>query len=111
MNYTEQLTDGRWQKKRLEIFQRDNFKCRCCKTTNKLTVHHLYYVPKTMIWDYDDEGLITICKECHNKITFDLAKLSGIIAFKILTGEFDLFNLFNEIDYKSEYTLLNIKNK
>jgi 5-methylcytosine-specific restriction endonuclease McrA len=30
--YSEKLRDPRWQKKRLEIFQRDNFICQNCKT-------------------------------------------------------------------------------
>ena len=33
--YTELLKDPRWQKKRLEIYERDNFTCNQCKNTKK----------------------------------------------------------------------------
>jgi len=33
-----------WQKKRLEIMERDNFKCRSCgEDTKILNIHHRYY--------------------------------------------------------------------
>lgn len=64
MTYSEKLKDPRWQKKRLEIFQRDSFKCTLCgddKTT--LHVHHLDYDGDP--WDIDNQYLITHCQHCH----------------------------------------------
>jgi hypothetical protein len=64
--YYEKLKDPRWQKKRLEIFQRDDFTCqRCYSTENTLNVHHLYYIPDREPWDYPNDILITLCQECH----------------------------------------------
>jgi 5-methylcytosine-specific restriction endonuclease McrA len=91
-SYSDQIKDGRWQRKRLEIMQRDDFKCRCCGSQNNLTVHHIYYLPNKMIWEYDNEGLITVCMEHHEMLNVELSKLSGIIAFKLLNGELNLFN-------------------
>lgn len=62
--YSEKLRDPRWQKKRLEIMQRDNFTCRwCCDTKKTLNVHHLKYSGNP--WEADTEYLITVCEECH----------------------------------------------
>ena len=65
--YSEKLKDPRWQKKRLEILQRDNFTCqRCDDKTTTLIVHHKDYLPKSEPWDYPDILLITLCEDCHN---------------------------------------------
>ena len=64
--YSDKLKDPRWQKKRLEIMQRDEFMCQCCyDTESMLTVHHKYYIHGKDPWDYPDELLITLCNNCH----------------------------------------------
>lgn len=66
LDYKEQLKSPKWQKKRLEIMQRDNFTCQICGETEKqLHVHHLTYLPGRNIWDYSAKHLITVCEECH----------------------------------------------
>lgn len=91
MTYKEQLKHPKWQRKRLEIFDRDKWKCLICNTegdeTNQLTIHHLYYLPGLMAWDYEDESLKTCCAKCHHILTFDLSKLSGLIAWQIITSK------------------------
>ncbi len=96
MNYKEQINDPKWQKKRLFIFERDNFTCRTCNNKEKqLHVHHLYYLPKLLIWEYEDESLVTVCKDCHEILTKELGKLSGLIAFQILQSKYDFINNCN----------------
>jgi len=64
--YNELLKDPRWQKKRLEIMQRDGFQCCLCgDTESTLNVHHKYYIYKKDPWDYPDELLVTLCEYCH----------------------------------------------
>ena len=64
--FFEQYKDPRWQKKRLEIMNRDNFTCQSCfNDTKTLNVHHKYYIYERPIWDYPDELLVTLCKDCH----------------------------------------------
>lgn len=65
-SYSEKLKDPRWQKRRLEIFNRDNFTCRRCgDTKSTLHVHHKYYENGMEPWDYPEESLITFCEDCH----------------------------------------------
>lgn len=55
-----------WQRKRLEIMQRDGFKCKCCGTEGEtLNVHHAYYVRGASPWEYPDVSFTTLCDECH----------------------------------------------
>ena len=67
MTYAEKLKDPRWQKKRLEIMQRDEFTCQFCKEKEKtLHVHHKSYIYGKEPWDYNDNNFITLCYECHS---------------------------------------------
>lgn len=65
--YQQFLKDGRWQRRRLEIMERDGFKCCDCGTTDDLHVHHIQYISGLYPWEYDDEDLITLCAKCHKK--------------------------------------------
>ena len=65
--YHQLLKDGRWQRRRLDIMQRDDFKCRDCGTTDNLNVHHIRYLAGRKPWEYDDCDLITLCGKCHKK--------------------------------------------
>lgn len=66
MTYKEKLLDPRWQRKRLEILNRDEFTCRFCgDAKSELQIHHLYYFVNIDPWQYDESALITLCKTCH----------------------------------------------
>lgn len=68
--YRRKLKDPRWQKMRLEIFNRDGFKCQYCGTKKEtLHVHHLEYLPDLDPWQYPIESLITLCESCHEDET------------------------------------------
>jgi 5-methylcytosine-specific restriction endonuclease McrA len=70
MSYYLKLKDPRWQKKRLEILNRDQFQCTCCgDTENELNVHHSYYEYGKELWEYEDDTLFTLCKPCHESHT------------------------------------------
>ena len=76
MTYAEKLKDPRWQRKRLEIMQRDEFICTACKASDKsLNVHHCYYLPRTNVWEYPDSAMVSLCEDCHNEITFRIPKV------------------------------------
>jgi hypothetical protein len=57
-----------WQRKRLEIMDRDGFACQNCGDKDAfLNVHHRYYVAGRMPWEYPAFALITLCECCHQK--------------------------------------------
>lgn len=90
MDYKKLLLDTRWIEKKKAILKRDGYKCTICKSTLNLDVHHLYYIPKLKPWEYEDEGLKTVCNLHHELLTFELPKLAGILAYKILTKDFEI---------------------
>ena len=64
MEYSEKLKHPKWQKKRLEILQRDNFTCVLCgDTETELQVNHLKYTGEP--YEAPNEDLETLCKHCH----------------------------------------------
>ena len=66
MNYSEKFKDPRWQKLRLKVFERDEWKCQSCGSEKEtLVVHHFYYKQGADPWEYDMDALITLCEGCH----------------------------------------------
>lgn len=64
--YQRKLANPLWQKKRLEIFERDKFTCKSCYgTESELHVHHRYYLTNVDPWDYPDDCYMTLCYQCH----------------------------------------------
>lgn len=69
MSYSEKLRDPRWQRRRLEILERDCFTCVECRREDlELHVHHIRYIRGRDPWDYPEELLVTLCAECHDRI-------------------------------------------
>jgi len=65
-DYIGKLKDPRWQKKRLEILNRDKWACTRCKNTEEtLVVHHMVYFDNLQPWEYPDDLLLTFCESCH----------------------------------------------
>jgi len=89
MNYSEKLKDPRWQKKRLEILNRDEFRCKLCgdeKTT--LHVHHKIYEYGNDPWNYDNSLLVTLCADCHETEEINIKEYS-----RLLIARNDIFNI------------------
>lgn len=86
-DYLAKLRDPRWQKKRLEIFNRDGFTCQQCFETNEmLDVHHMVYF-KGDPWDTPNEHLITLCHTCHEEETTEREELDRRL-LKIMHSKF-----------------------
>jgi len=90
LTYSEKLKDPRWQKKRLQIMNRDKFTCKLCgddETT--LNVHHIEYYNGNP-WEIDNSKLITLCEHCHAEIenlksnghVFDTTNFKSIKVYK-----------------------------
>lgn len=64
-SYVEKLKDPRWQKLRLQCFERDQFTCQVCgDKDNSLQVHHKGYHGEP--WETPIGMLQTLCESCHN---------------------------------------------
>jgi hypothetical protein len=95
--YSEKLKHPKWQKKRLEILQRDEFKCcGCLDSESTLHVHHNMYLGKEP-WDTPNECLETLCDSCH-EFEHELSKYTGLEQF--------LFSCVKNRDSKELYKSL-----
>lgn len=71
--YLEKLKDPRWQKTRLQVFERDKWACQgCFDTDTTLHCHHRYYLPEKEPWEYPIEAFITLCADCHDAETQEM---------------------------------------
>lgn len=102
MTYKEQLLDPRWQKKRLEILDRDNWECKLCYDPGTtLHIHHLHY-RKILAWEYQEHELITYCKHCHSVVEFykkiDASILIAMVIKRPLYNDSQYLFVFKIID-------------
>jgi hypothetical protein len=115
MTYSEQLKNPKWQKKRLEILEKHDFKCvNCGDAESQLQVHHLFYSRNVNPWDYPDHMYFTLCEKCHKEIhdvTEDL--FIGISEYfnKEITNNpiLDYLKAIRMASYMSEYHMCAFK--
>jgi 5-methylcytosine-specific restriction enzyme A len=79
-NITRFRSTKLWQKKRLEIKERDKFLCQYCLKNgkyqfNKLEVHHITPISKNWYKRLKNSNLITLCCPCHKMA--DLEEISA----------------------------------
>lgn len=80
MEFNKQYKSPKWQKKRLEILERDEYTCQSCGEDEKtLHVHHYFYMKDLMLWEYDEKYLVTFCDYCHD----EWHKISNEIKFNL----------------------------
>jgi hypothetical protein len=103
MTYSEKLKDPRWQKKRLEILERDEFTCRDCGSKDKtLHVHHCHY-ERGDPWNAHDGLLMTLCEGCH-KLRGELEDVAKILLGHLLarlpnnSDEHDLLGFIESLE-------------
>ncbi len=110
-SYSELLKDPRWQKKRLEVLNSDDFQCQWCgdKETT-LHVHHFVYKGKP--WEVELGDLATICEECHF-IQHQLGDLScgEQLILQNIHGYFGAFLDYNKLTKNQLISLLTANDK
>lgn len=68
MNYSEKLKNPQWQRRRLQVLERDEWKCHECGEADKtLHVHHRFYITGREPWEYLPFALVSLCESCHDK--------------------------------------------
>ncbi len=51
---------------RLQMFQRDSWRCQSCGSMSNLEVHHARF--RSQQGDDTDQNLITLCSRCHKQL-------------------------------------------
>lgn len=108
-SYYEKLRDPRWQQKRLRVMERDNFMCKSCGSTEKsLNVHHAVpYRKNTEPWEYEIDELITLCEDCHGKISEIITSISEIVMGRCRSTDSanEMYSVIMELDGLDPYQL------
>lgn len=69
-NYSSQLRDPRWQRRRLKRLEAADWRCQQCGRNDlPLHVHHTHYIRHRKVWQYPDAMLRVLCEDCHEKIS------------------------------------------
>lgn len=78
--YSKQLQSPKWQRKRLQVLERDNFTCLSCGDTGEqLQIHHINYVYGKLPEDYELGEMITLCRDCHESVTVKIKQCNWVI--------------------------------
>lgn len=86
MTYSQKLKDPRWQKKRLDILNRDDWTCRKCENKEStLHVHHKVYIKGKDPWEYPAKFLITLCDSCHE----DWHRMKNILDLRLAQYDYN----------------------
>ena len=71
-----------WQKKRMQILERDNHECQRCKELGVFgkgeAVHHIKHLKEFPELGMSDDNLITLCFNCHNVVHPEKGFVDGI---------------------------------
>lgn len=110
--FWQKYKDPRWQRRRLEIMQRADFRCENCEDEGStLNVHHKIYRKKADPWDYGDDELLCLCETCHeqwhdvrNRLNEAIAKMSGVDLEQV-TGYAEALLLFQDHEAVEKITL------
>lgn len=72
MNIDKFYETTAWRKKRQLILKRDGYQCQLCKRYGRIkqanTVHHIKELLEYPELALDNDNLISVCAECHNKL-------------------------------------------
>lgn len=66
--YYQELEHPLWKEKRKVILERDRYQCRICGSKHNLVVHHIKYSEGKKAWQYPNLDLITLCRDCHDRV-------------------------------------------
>lgn len=106
LEYKEQLSNGSWQEKRLQIFNRDNFSCTICGSKQNIQLHHKDYLPDIKPWEYPSDMLTTLCGK-HHKEENPRERIEGWLSNSLRMKGFmvgDLLALSTLIDNSQQFT-------
>ena len=106
--WMDQYKDPRWQKKRLEIMERDGWSCEHCQSSEKmLSVHHQWYEKGKKIWDYPNKCFQTLCSDCHEYIHMVTSAILANVKKSFFASGWDIYSLdmlFSLVENNDKYS-------
>ena len=91
--YVKYLESDEWKEKRAERLKKDQYRCVLCGAEKNLEVHHVYC--DNLYHEDVSNDLITLCKECHERVHEDKDYLTnGIISAYLILQHKDKMHEF-----------------
>lgn len=88
-SYFEKLKDPRWQKKRLEVLEANDWICESCMDgESTLHVHHRQYFKGREPWEYEIDQLAVLCESCHQATHEEDDKLLLACSYCVTDGPY-----------------------
>lgn len=92
MSYKDDLLTSQWKIKRNEIIELAGNKCEYCSDEHKpLEVHHGVYLRGKRAWEYPNEVLYCLCRECH----FTIQELMEQAQYEIGKRQLRIYNVIS----------------
>lgn len=67
--YKQQLKTPQWRKFSADVRQAKGRSCNCCRRSDIEThVHHIYYDPNKLPWEYSHADVVLLCWKCHQDL-------------------------------------------
>lgn len=60
------LNPDAYRKLRMNVLERDGWRCQSCGTSESLQVHHIR--SRSALGDDTAENLVTLCADCHDRL-------------------------------------------
>lgn len=87
MEFKDQYKHPLWQKRRLDVLEKNGFECSCCgDSESQLHVHHRQYFKGRKVWEYADDELEVLCDSCHEEAHHTVDELKEVLSTLPLDG-------------------------
>ena len=113
MTYAQQLRHPKWEQRRLQVIEKAGSRCECCgnfgindgETSEvRFEIHHGYYTPGLMAWEYPDDVLYCLCPECHKDVQESMERAQYELAKRQLKLRMIIRDLINNYEIRPDRT-------
>lgn len=91
--YRQLLQTDEWRKFSENVRQNYGGCCNVCKRrTGPTHVHHLFYDPNRLPWEYATSDVVLLCQVCHEQLHEHLQKFRRYVFSKLTPRAFQVLN-------------------
>jgi hypothetical protein len=91
--YRELLKSDEWKAFSRDIRQNHGGCCAICKRRDVIThVHHFYYDPNRLPWQYNSDEVVLLCETCHREMHKELQQFRKFVFGKLTPRTLQILN-------------------
>ena len=105
MEYWQLLKNPLWQQKRLEMLTAAGWECQNCGgKDSELQVHHKQYFKGKNPWEYENDQLEVLCRECHSVEHQSIQNIKEIISLSDVNEIYNLLIGYSDLSISQRAT-------